>query len=207
MRFVLALYLLVGVARADNVDARTHYQRATTHFAVGEFAQAADEYEAAFKLKPDPALLYNAAQAHRLAGNLPKALILYKNYMMLYPKSPNLAAVRQQITKLEEAISAGEKAKFNPPSATAEPGRSVTEPPPEPPPAPPPAATAAAPAPAPPPEKRPYYKKWWFPVAIVGGVVVIGAVVTAVVVTQTSTTKPWNDLPAVGPGSQMGLRF
>jgi tetratricopeptide (TPR) repeat protein len=196
--------LVAGVVRADNVDARTHFQRATTHFALGEFAQAADEYEAAFKLKPDPALLYNAAQAHRLAGNLPKALILYKNYLNLYPRSPNTVAVRAQITKLEEAIAAGEKAKFNPPSATAEPERAVTEPPP----APPPTAAAVAPAPAPASvEKRPYYKRWWFPVTIVAGALVVGAVVTAVVVTQTSTTRPWNDIPAVGPGSQMGLRF
>src|SRR4051812_6997634 len=127
MRMVLTLYLLAGVARADNVDARTHFQRATTHFAVGEFAQAADEYEAAFKSHPDPALLYNAAQAHRLAGNMPKALILYKNYLNLYPRSPNISAVRAQIGKLEEAIAAGEKAKFNPPSAPTEPERSVTE--------------------------------------------------------------------------------
>jgi tetratricopeptide (TPR) repeat protein len=203
--------LLVGVARADNVDARTHFQEATTHFALGEFAKAAEEYEAAFKLKPDPALLYNAAQAHRLAGNLPKALILYKNYLNLYPRSPNVAAVRAQISKLDEAIAAGEKAKFNPPSATAEPERAVTEPPPPAPPAPStPPATVAPAAPvsaAPVVEKRPYYKRWWFGVAIAGGVVVIAAVVTAVVVTQTSKTNPWNDVAAVGPGSQMGLRF
>src|SRR5687768_6528537 len=94
LRALIVLAALAGGARAETPDARVHYQRATAHFALGEFGRAAEEYEAAFKIKADAALLYNAAQSHRLAGNHAKALILYKNYLNLYPKSPNGASVR-----------------------------------------------------------------------------------------------------------------
>jgi hypothetical protein len=117
-----ALALFSGAARADKAsEARQHYESATSHFAVGEFAQAAEEYQEAFKLKRDPALLYNAAQAHRLAGNHEKALILYRNYLQLYPNEKNLGEVRSQIAKLKEAVAASDKAKTAPPMSTVEP--------------------------------------------------------------------------------------
>jgi tetratricopeptide (TPR) repeat protein len=54
------------VASADSSEeARQHYQRGTAHYALGEYADAAAEYQEAFRLKQDPALLYNAAQAYR----------------------------------------------------------------------------------------------------------------------------------------------
>src|SRR5262245_24790157 len=118
MRIVAAVLLVMAVgfpicARAADPDAeaREHYKAATGHFAVGEFAAAAAEYEAAFKLHQDPALLFNAAQSRRLAGENQKALVLYKNYLQLYPNNKNVPTVRDQISKLQEAIAAEEKAK------------------------------------------------------------------------------------------------
>ena len=54
---VLLLLLLVPSAVRAQDDAKAHYQKATAHFAVGEYHDAAIEYEEAFKLKQDPALL------------------------------------------------------------------------------------------------------------------------------------------------------
>ena len=51
--------LALPAAHADDAsDAKTHYQKATAHYAVGEYKDAAAEYEAAYKAKQDPALLY-----------------------------------------------------------------------------------------------------------------------------------------------------
>jgi hypothetical protein len=137
--------LLSAQARADGVtEARMHYQRGTSHFAIGEFAEAALEYQAAYKARPDPALLYNAAQAHRLAGNNERALILYKNYLQLYAHEVNAEEVRIQIAKLKEAIAASEKAKTSPPTGTNEP-----KPMPVPVEAPPARVVVAAPIPQP----------------------------------------------------------
>lgn len=201
---ILALMLIGGgVARADDTDAeaaRQHYKAATGHFAVGEFSDAAAEYEAAFKLHQDPALLFNAAQSRRLAGENQKALVLYKNFLHLYPSSPNIPAVREQIDKLQEALAAEQKAKTSPPTTTVEPTTpsAATTPPPATT-TPPPATTTTAANEAPPPsnEKPPFYKKWWFWTAV--GAVVVLAVVIPVAVVESQPA--WNNLPPQGPGA------
>ena len=68
------VWLAAATAHAQSGEARAHFDRATSAFALGRFDDAAHEYEKAFDLKPDPALLYNAAQAHRKAGNKHRAL-------------------------------------------------------------------------------------------------------------------------------------
>ena len=203
------------VARADDTDAeaRQHYKAATGHFAVGEFADAAAEYEAAFKLHQDPALLFNAAQSRRLAGENQKALVLYKNFLHLYPSSPNVPAVREQIDKLQEAIAAENKAKTSPPTTTVEPGTSgtaatttapsttTTTAPPATTTSTPPSTASTAPTaggePSPTSERPPIYKKWWFWTAV--GVVVVAAVVIPVAVVESQSA--WNNLPPQGPGA------
>jgi tetratricopeptide (TPR) repeat protein len=196
---VVALLLACcAVARADeDAEARQHYKAATGHFAVGEFADAAAEYEAAYKLHQDPALLFNAAQSRRLAGENQKALVLYKNFLHLYPSSPNIPAVREQIDKLQEAIAAENKAKTSPPTTTVEPRNETTT-------TTPPATTTTSPTTAttsepPPPtnEKPPIYKKWWFWAAI-GGVVVLAVVIPIAVI---ESQPAWNNLPPQGPGA------
>src|SRR6476619_768228 len=107
MRLVVALFVIGSTATAwadASADATAHYQSATAFFAVGEFAKAADEYQQAYTIKPDPALLYNAAQSYRLAGNNERAIILYKNYVSLYPDQSNVDEVRNQIVRLKDAI-------------------------------------------------------------------------------------------------------
>lgn len=208
--FILpAVSLISSVASADDAqDARAHYQKATAHFAVGEFAEAAVEYQAAYKAKPDPALLYDAAQAYRLSNNPEKALILYRNYLQLYPGEPNAAEVRAQIDKVREAISAAEKAKSSPPTGTNEP-RHLAGAPAHPAPfasvtaAPPPAKQAAVSdaqsASASAERPTPLYRKWWLWTVV--GVVVAGGVVTAAVL-ATQPRGRWSEVPDVGPGAQ-----
>src|SRR5262245_53425034 len=102
----LLLTLCAAPALADDAnDAKSHYQKATAHYAVGEYTQAAAEYEAAYKAKQDPALLYNAAQSHRLANDNQKALLLYKNIVKLYPTSKYAVESKDRIEKLEQAIA------------------------------------------------------------------------------------------------------
>jgi hypothetical protein len=113
----LSLLLLAASARADKSDVRAHYQRATAHYAVGEFDEAAAEYQLAYKLHPDPALLFNAAQALRFAGKLDKALVLYRNYAHLYPDASNIADIKAQIAKLKVAIASA----TTPPTGTNRP--------------------------------------------------------------------------------------
>lgn len=191
---------------ANNTDeARDHYERASAHFAVGEFADAAEEYQAAYKLKPDPALLYNAAQAYRLAGNNEKALVLYRNYLQFYPNQSNADDVRAQIAKLREALAAVNSAKTAPPTGTVEPKTQKIAPQPE-------TSAPNATAPLTPaverehaanePARVPIYKRWWLWTAV-GAVVVAGAVVAIVFASRPNAT--WNNLPDFGPGKSSSL--
>jgi tetratricopeptide (TPR) repeat protein len=85
-------------------DARRFYEEATAAFGLGRYDLAAEKYEMAFGVRPDPALLYNAAQSYRLAGNKARAMELYRNYVRLYPDRPNAADARNQVTALKRAI-------------------------------------------------------------------------------------------------------
>lgn len=161
-------------------DAKAFYEKATADFAVGEFAKAADEYQQAYQLRPDAALLYNAAQSYRLAGNNEKALILYRNYVMLYPNQPNIDQVRGQIEKLKEAVRVQERAKTNPPTSTVPvPATTPT----------PTASASTLPTPTQPQpqltataeRRRPLTKKAWFWATLGASVLVVAGVTIGVV--------------------------
>ena len=200
-----------GAAPAD--DAKAHYQKATAHFAVGEYRDAAVEYEEAFKLKQDPALLYNAAQSFRLAGDNQKALLLYGNLVKLYPTSPYATESKERIAKIKAEMAAAPAATAPPAAAPAAPAPApaapvapiapVTTPapaaPPPPavtpvPPAPAPAAAPLVSAPAPEPEaSHPFYTRWWFWTA--AGAVVAAGVITGIALSSGSSSAWANVSP------------
>jgi Tetratricopeptide repeat len=211
----LLVLAATGTARADDAaDAKAHYQRATAHFAVGEYREAATEYEEAFKLKQDPAILFNAAQAHRLAGDNQKALLIYNNVIKLYPTSRYATDSKERIEKLAQSGASppaavpvvpivpiapvvpiapiAPAASPQPPAAPAL-GASAT----------PAGATAAGgsstllvatPVPPPEPGSKPVYTRWWF-WAAAGGVVAIGVI--AIVALSSGSAGSWNNVPDV----------
>ena len=153
--------LLLGVAmaspaRADDASlAREHYQRGTKFYDIGKYDDAIREFEAAYEAKSDAAIIYNLAQAHRLAGHSQEALQLYRNYLRYVPHPPNRADIDEHIRVLEKAVAergaAGTSVAGAPPTGSAPPtsggtvgssapasaGQSLGAPPPA---APPPAA-------------------------------------------------------------------
>jgi tetratricopeptide (TPR) repeat protein len=160
--------------------------------ALGRYADAAAEFEQAYALKPDPAILYDAAQANRLAGKKERALELYRNYRRAYGRrAEHGAEVDKRITELEKAVDSDRHAPAAAvPLVTTEPRPVVAAPVPAtaprvPPPLPaaPPerpttAATLVAQPPTPTPSSNndsPIYKQWWFWTG--AGVVVAAAVV------------------------------
>ena len=178
-------------ARADDrTEARAHYDKATTAYALGRYADAAGEFEQAFALKADPALLYNAAQAYRLAGRRDRALELYRNYLRVFGRRAEHAAdVEWHIGELEKL------AKGNATTTTPVEHASLTVAPP------PPSMSATAQslsatlAPtslvsttAPPPAEapRPIYERWWFWAG--AGAIVVSAVVVGVVLANRRST-------------------
>ncbi|HET6150138.1 MAG TPA: hypothetical protein VFH68_21535 [Polyangia bacterium] len=98
--------LSVRGARADDEadQARAFHEKAKAAFALSHYGQAAEFFEKAFELKSDPALLYNAAQSHRLAGNKDRALTLYQNYLHVYGRDDRRAQIESRIDELKKSI-------------------------------------------------------------------------------------------------------
>jgi len=75
-----ALTCVPGPARADDEateQARQHYLKGTKYFDLGQWDDAIAEYRDAYKLRSDPAFLFNLATAYRRKGDLQPALDLY----------------------------------------------------------------------------------------------------------------------------------
>src|SRR5687768_3832531 len=113
-------------AEEKKTEARRLYDEATAAFGVGNYAEAAEKYEGSFKLHPDAALLYNAAQAYRMAGNRVRALQLYRNFLHIYANNPRAEDARNHVAALDKAIADGGNAP--PPPATGQPAAPVPTP-------------------------------------------------------------------------------
>ena len=85
--------------------AKKLFEEGVLQYNLGRYAEAAVKYEDAYRLHPDPALLYNAAQAHRLAGNHAQALALYMSFRRLYPNSPKATEVERFIEMTRQAVA------------------------------------------------------------------------------------------------------
>jgi len=131
------ILLLPGVARAeDTAAAREHYQKGTAFYDLGRYQDAAKEFEAAYEAKNDPALLYNLAQSHRLAGNTEQALHFYRTYLRRVPKAANRSEIEERIMALEKLLDV-KKGTQIPPNQTIPPAATGTPPTVDTPPAPP----------------------------------------------------------------------
>jgi tetratricopeptide (TPR) repeat protein len=154
--------LLCGVARADDLeDARRHARNGSSAFELGNFDEAIREYTAAYKLKSDPAILYNLAQAHRIANHPSEALHFYKMFLSRMPEAPNRAEVTAKIEALVKLVEEQRQTQSMPSEL---PIREEPRAPPE--------MTAPSPPPASRAE-RPIYKRAWF-WGVIGAVVAAG---------------------------------
>ncbi len=190
---VLGLLLLLPLAARAEDDAKTVFDRGTALFALHHFSDAAAAYEKAFELRPDPAILYNAAQAHRLSGNKTRALDLYQSLLKLYgTRVANRAEIIDHIKHLQIALDADRRATNSPPmTPQPRPLDTGTRPPPPQVDAPPPTQTEPAPttlteAPVEPVTKR----KWFWPVIGTTLAVVVAGVTVGVVIGTSKTVDP-----------------
>jgi outer membrane protein assembly factor BamD (BamD/ComL family) len=211
---LFAVVSACAIARADgnvtnNVEARRHYDEGSTAYSLGDFTHAAEEYKAAYKAKPDPAFLYNIAQAYRLANDAPNALFFYRSFLHNLPDAPNRQEVEDRIAKLEAQLAARDAMVKQPPNTTIPPeGRAPAKPPvveskptvvesqpmvSTPSPAQPELVVTAAP----PPKHTPVYKKWWLWTAV--GVVVAGAAAgTAAALVLSKPSAPDSHFGTIG---------
>jgi tetratricopeptide (TPR) repeat protein len=136
----LALLLSSVCAAADPdplSDARGHYERGMSHYELGEFTQAIDEFKIAYEASRAPGLLFNLAQASRLAKLYEQSLHFYRAYLRARPDAPNRVDAEARIAELEPLVAAQRQRELEPPATPDQPS-----------PATPGTTTSAPPAPA-----------------------------------------------------------
>lgn len=81
--------------------ARQYTEAGITAAKMGDYDTAIGLYQKAYSLVPHPTLLFNIAEAQRLAGRIDLALTLYKRYLSDAPNGPLARAARAQIAEIE----------------------------------------------------------------------------------------------------------
>lgn len=124
-------------APSNKAKAEAAFAEGQNDYTAGDYVSAADRFEAAYALDPDPAYLYNIAQAYRFGNACGKAAAAYRKFLDAVPDAPNAAKVKQFIEQSDECAK-----KQAPPVEPAAPPPPVhTEVMPPPPPEPPSSGT------------------------------------------------------------------
>jgi hypothetical protein len=194
---VVVMVLCLGSASfADERNiAREHFLKGSKAFDLGLYEKAVEEYMAAYEAKDDPALLYNIAQAHRLAGHSSEALRFYRVFLSKVPQAKNRAEVELKINELQKLVDHQRRTQDLPPDgalrpstgdttastgpndkpATSSETTQATEP------AHPAATTPTGASSRPdltaPPPSKPLVKRPWFWAVVGGGAVAVGLAV------------------------------
>jgi hypothetical protein len=155
----------IGAPAAPEKDVGiAEWKQGSVEYALGHFPAAATHYEEAYRRLQDPALLFNVAQARRLAGQREGALAAYRAYLRTAgPNAPDRDLAHKRITELE-APSGAAGVPLAPPPTDA------------------PSSLLDAPARSTADEKQ---TSWWLWGAT--GVLIVGAGVAAILVLANRT--------------------
>jgi tetratricopeptide (TPR) repeat protein len=132
-RSALLFAALIGVASvadaamADNAlrpekipaKARQLANRGRVYHDAGDYAAAVAAFKEAYVLAPSPGLLFNIAQAYRLAGNCDEAAWMYRRFLDTNPNGPNKALAEQHLTVVEKCGTGGLRTVVIPPKVVA----------------------------------------------------------------------------------------
>jgi tetratricopeptide (TPR) repeat protein len=85
-------------------DARATFERGVREFELRRYDDARRDFEEAYRLHGDAALLLDAAQGYRKGGRNEDALYFYRLYLKRDPETPSRAIVEEQIRRLEKIV-------------------------------------------------------------------------------------------------------
>jgi len=108
--------LVAGRAEAQPTNAAEgpgrYFERGARDYQAGQFEEAIAEFEEAYKIAPDPILLFNIAQSNRHLGRKERALFFYWRYLEQAPQSaPNRADASRHIAELVDELQREEDAR------------------------------------------------------------------------------------------------
>lgn len=94
------LALAQGAAEADS-PAKAAYRAGVEHFKQRQFADAIREFNKAYRLDPNPVLVFNMARAFEELKEYASAIEYYKKYLEMAPDAPDRAKVEDSLRALE----------------------------------------------------------------------------------------------------------
>ena len=106
----MALFLLATPAETT-AQAREHFKAAQLHYALGEFEDAVKEFREAYRLRQEPAILYNIAQCHRQMRQWREAYFNYRQYLNLKRDAPNRDEVEELVEQMRRRMDDEEEQK------------------------------------------------------------------------------------------------
>ena len=99
---VPAVAVAQTAARIDKKQVAKQYVEAgLAAQSAGDYDAAVTFYSKAYELVPHPTLIFNLAQAHRLAGRIELALSLYRRYLAEEPNGPQAKTARELVGEIE----------------------------------------------------------------------------------------------------------
>ena len=113
------------MTQAQKDEVKLHYQRATRAYDLQKYLEAIDEYQKAYEISGDPPMLYNIAQAYRLADQPAEAVRYYRRFLQRMPNARNREDVERKIADQEKL--AEQRRKVEP--VTPQPSTTPTKPP------------------------------------------------------------------------------
>lgn len=122
--------------KRDREAAKAATKQATAAYNLGHYDEATSLYEEAYRLVPDPILLYDLGQSYRQANKLDKALTAYRSYLRTAPRdAPKREQVERWVreieltSELQTKTAAQKAAEEKQPLAPAVPPLAVPKPP------------------------------------------------------------------------------
>jgi len=81
--------------------AKAHTKQGSAYYDLGRYADANAEFESAYLIEQDPALLYNMGQCQRKLGKSEEAVHFFRTYLRRSPSGPFASAATQRIKEIE----------------------------------------------------------------------------------------------------------
>jgi len=94
-----------AAAGSSVAAARAHARQALAFYDLKRFQEAFGEFEQAYLIEQDPALLYDMAQCQRKLGNNEEALHFYRTYLRRVPKGPSAVEAEKRAREIEDAMN------------------------------------------------------------------------------------------------------
>ena len=107
----LLIALLLATSADANAQAREHFKSAQLHYSLGEFEDAVKEFREAYRLRQEPAILFNVAQCYRQLRMWREAYFNYQQYLNQKKDAPNRDEVESMIEQMRARMNEEDEQK------------------------------------------------------------------------------------------------